>query len=65
MASQSRSASSRGCLEHVKRQALRALGADAGQLLQLLDEPEREDRGATRRQNRPGIFSPPISPRIG
>ena len=30
----------------MERQALRALGADAGQLLELLDETSREDRGA-------------------
>ena len=38
MASHSRSASSRGVLQDVERQALRALGADARKLLELIDE---------------------------
>src|SRR5207302_6061900 len=47
-------------LENVKREPLRALGTDAGQALQLLDEAD-EGLGQA---HRPGIFSPPIMPPI-
>src|SRR5436190_15796034 len=49
-------------LEKMKGQALRALGADAGQTLKLLDQPAQ--RIGTVHQKRPGIFRPPIIPPI-
>ena len=70
IASHSRSASSRGVLQDVKRQALRALGADAGQLLQLLDESGerigkrqgvRTGRGSSARRAVPDIDCPSCS----
>ena len=44
------------------RQALGALGADAGQPLKLLDE--FRERIGSLHQNMPGIFMPPIIPPI-